>query len=65
LCNYNAVILGLHRNYTDREVPYRNNCIACDDNVCTVQGGLNKIPHWTICDISATSGPILQILEAA
>ena len=25
----------------------------------------NKIPHQTICNISATSGPILKILEAA
>jgi len=25
----------------------------------------NKIPHWRICNISATGGLILKILEAA
>jgi len=32
---------------------------------CTYRVAQNKIPHGRICNISATSGLILKILEAA
>jgi len=36
--------------------------ISCNEFYRVAQ---NKIPHQTICNISATSGLILKILEAA
>jgi len=33
--------------------------------VCMYRVAQNKIPHWRICNISATNGLILKILEAA
>jgi len=66
---------GSHKNFAEGAIRYRapNNVTATKKNgknwqVCSFlvyRVAQNKIPHRRICNISATNGLILKILEAA